>query len=191
MLYSMFMTYSMLYLCFSFLFSIPSLSSSALSTCLTLNRGIWRPSLWSLCSSTPPTTLESQATSATQRPPPSGTTKLLPQTGTGSMPAKQPSRVVSALWHRTVSLGTRHLLQLGPHVMNSDDVKLRENDSRFYEYAVHTRWMSCVCTLEETHTNVHMDKSRTEMSYLLPDERTLRIGGRRRRAESGTRARTL
>lgn len=51
--------------------------------------------------------------------------------------------------------------------------------------------MSCVRTLEETHTDVHMDKSRTEMSNLLPDERTLRVEGRGRKAESGTRARRL
>lgn len=190
---------SLLLLCFSFHLPICPSSSSALSTCLTLSHGTWRPSPWSRCSSIPPTILESQATSATLRLPPSGTTKRWPQTGTGSTPARRPNRAASALWHRTASPETHRLPQLEPRGTNSDTETRdqRERDSRLRCH-VHTVNVMCTHTWKDTwttswhivhsftHTQTYTHTLVSEwitaelrcQSILLPDEGTLRRGRR-------------
>lgn len=141
---------------------------SALSTCLTLSRGTWGPSLWSHFSYIPPTTPENLATSATRRPPPSGTTKPWPQTGTGSTPARRPSRAESALWLRTASPGTRRHLQLERHGTNSDTETRKRERGTPVHYFKYTQWTSCVHTLEThshyTHWCGNGEISRVKMS---------------------------
>ena len=176
----------------------PSLSSSVFSIWLILSRGTWRPSLWSRCSSIQPTTPESQAISVTQRLPPFGTTRPWPQTGTGSTPAKQPSRVASGPWHRTASAEIRRHLQLERHAMNSEtemwDSGKRDELTLCAHCCVYThlnRHLNNDLTFHICiHTHIHRRmKAGMRCPYnLLPEEGTLRREQRGRRAESGTRA---
>lgn len=120
---------------------------SALSTCLTLGPETWRPSPWSRCSSIPHTTPESRGTSATPRPPPFGTMMPWRQTGTGSTPAKRPSRVASGPWRKTAWQETRRLLRPERRVMNCDTETRRER----LVFRKNTQWMPCVHTLKRQY----------------------------------------
>lgn len=132
---------------------------SALSTCLTLSRGTWRPSLWSRCWFTPPTTPGNLATSATQRRPPSGTMTLSPQTGTGSRLRRQPSRAESVLWRRTVSRETRRHLQPERHGTSCET----GSDRGRHVYRRVERHLNYKLTHTHTHTQTHPD-SRADLS---------------------------
>lgn len=144
---------------------------SALSTCLTLGPETWRPSPWSRCSSIPHTTPESRGTSATPRPPPFGTMMPWRQTGTGSTPAKRPSRVASGPWRKTAWRETRRLLRPERRVMNCDTETRRERLVFRKKHTVnamrtHTEKTVQADTLCMHSTGVQTDKGSIELSAL-------------------------
>lgn len=167
---------------------------SALSTCLTLGPETWRPSPWSRCSSIPHTTPESRGTSATPRPPPFGTMMPWRQTGTGSTPAKRPSRVASGPWRKTAWRETRRLLRPERRVMNCDTETRRER----LVFRKNTQWMPCVHTLKRQYKQtlcacIAQVSKRIKavlscQPCLLPEEAQRTHRGRGWDEETGTRA---